>query len=592
VFLRLQGLLSKVRNSEVLHWLSCKDSADRAGEMSGFLPQNGRPPDSSTALSSLPRPPSASNRIPSGLTAAGRPRVSVGQVGHNLAENAAHLPATGHSIVSVPAVTRHGSLFSCSQVSHNLAENAAHLPATGHSIVSVPAVTRHGSLFSCSQVSHNLAEGGAHLPAAGHSIVSVPAVTRHGSHASAFTSCSQVGRTFTAAAAPLPSTGHSIVSVLAVTRHGSLGRTSTAAAALLPSTGHSIVSVPAVTRHGSHASAFTSAAHLLCSQVGRTLLATGHSTVSVPAVTRQGSRTALSKRLTGSDLSFSVGSAASGLPPFGLIEPFGLRQRSRTAICFGQASEEKKEKKVKKSSDDHNRSFCHGILQKTVQVKADLNSGHREGSVAIGPDAIRGRLRELKNVLVIVQIKDENRTKYQSHLSNPFSYMSTDIDSFHHRGTSSHHRGTSFHHRGDKGNERESGEDDNGFLRTSEPIDTDIDIDPPIIAHWFPSLGGGGDDKGSFHRVCPPCKRRNGNDDGGKEKKKNHLWTTTTGTKKAKKRTNGPLLSADKGYGKGTPTADKQGPKRDPSTTSSNLNRFTMKQSQLGDAITLKKAPP
>jgi hypothetical protein len=252
-------------------------------------------------------------------------------------------------------------------------------------------------------------------------------------------------------------------------------------------------------------------------------------------------------------------------------------------------------------------------------------------------------LRELKNVLVIVQIKDENRTKYQSHLSNPFSYMSTDIDSFHHRGTSSHHRGTSFHHRGDKGNERESGEDDNGFLRTSEPIDTDIDIDPPIIAHWFPSLGGGGDDKGSFHRVCPPCKRRNGNDDGGKEKKKNHLcppckrrngnddggkekrknhlWTTTTGTKKAKKRTNGPLLSADKGYdyknyhatnrhnkskedgdGKGTPTADKQGPKRDPSTTkgtpkressiaSSKLNS-TMKQKRVGTVTPPNKAPP
>jgi hypothetical protein len=43
--------------------------------------------------------------------------------------------------------------------------------------------------------------------------------------------------------------------------------------------------------------------------------------------------------------------------------------------------------------------------------------------------------------------------------------------------------------------------------------------------------------------------------------------------------------------GKGTPTAKKPGPKRDPSTTSSNLNRFTMKQSRLGDATTPKQAP-
>jgi hypothetical protein len=50
--------------------------------------------------------------------------------------------------------------------------------------------------------------------------------------------------------------------------------------------------------------------------------------------------------------------------------------------------------------------------------------------------------------------------------------------------------------------------------------------------------------------------------------------------------------SKDDGDGKGTPTAEKQGPKRDPSTTASNLNRFTMKQSRLGDAITPKKAPP
>jgi hypothetical protein len=253
--------------------------------------------------------------------------------------------------------------------------------------------------------------------------VSVPAVTRQGS----------LGRAFAAAATPLLATGHSIVSVPAVTRHGSLGHTFVAAAAPLLATGHSIVSVPAVTRHGSLGRTFAAAAPLL---------ATGHSIVSVPAEKRHGSRVACSQ------VSPKLAENAALLPATGhsiVSVPAVIRQGSRTAICFGQASEEKKEKKVKKSSDDHNRSFCHGILQKTAQVKADLNSGHREGSVAIGPDAIRGRLKELKNVLVIVQIKDENRTKYQSHLSNPFSYMSTDID-------------------------------------------------PPIIAHWFSSLGGGNDD--------------------------------------------------------------------------------------------------
>jgi hypothetical protein len=139
-------------------------------------------------------------------------------------------------------------------------------------------------------------------------------------------------------------------------------------------------------------------------------------------------------------------------------------------------------------------SLHHGILRKTGRVRVDLNSENREGSVAIGPDAIRGRLRELQNILLLVQIKDENWTKYESNLSINFSY-----------------------------------------------IDTDIDIDPPIIAHWFPSLGGGGDDNGSFHRVCPPIKRRNSdcNDDGGKEKKKNHLWMTTATKKTKKKKTNG-----------------------------------------------------
>jgi hypothetical protein len=43
---------------------------------------------------------------------------------------------------------------------------------------------------------------------------------------------------------------------------------------------------------------------------------------------RQGSCTALSKRLTGSFFR----SATAPLPPFGHIEPFGLRQGSRTAL--------------------------------------------------------------------------------------------------------------------------------------------------------------------------------------------------------------------------------------------------------------------
>jgi hypothetical protein len=125
----------------------------------------------------------------------------------------------------VPAVTRHGSLFSCSQVSHNLAENAAHLPATGHSIASVPAVTRHGS-DSVSSVSVSsqagragaLGDAAAPLPSTGHSIASVLAVTRHGAGCS---QVNQIGRAVAIADAPLPTTGHSNVSVLAVTRQGS-----------------------------------------------------------------------------------------------------------------------------------------------------------------------------------------------------------------------------------------------------------------------------------------------------------------------------------------------------------------------------------
>jgi hypothetical protein len=113
---------------------------------------------------------------------------------------------------------------------------------------------------------------------------------------------------------------------------------------------------------------------------------------------------------------------------------------------------------------------------------------------------IRGRLRELENILVLVQIKEENWTKHKSNLSKHFSYISTDIDH-------------------------------------------------PINAHWFPSLGGGGDNNGYFfHRVRPPIKWRNsdcdGDDNRGKEKKKNHSRMTTA-TKKLKKKTNGPLLSAD-----------------------------------------------
>jgi hypothetical protein len=127
----------------------------------------------------------------------------------------------------------------------------------------------------------------------------------------------------------------------------------------------------------------------------------------------------------------------------------------------------------------------------------------------------------------------------------------------------------------------------------------DTDIDPPIIAHGFPSLGApdfdddlyfrrvckamraeknwlpkwgkkkkksrqtpssstaaysgcpwtDDDDGSSFHRVRTPiniaqeevdANRRDCDDDGGKEKKKNHLWTTT-----ATKRTSGNHLSAD-----------------------------------------------
>jgi hypothetical protein len=109
------------------------------------------------------------------------------------------------------------------------------------------------------------------------------------------------------------------------------------------------------------------------------------------------------------------------------------------------------------------RRFCetslhHGILRKTERVRVDLNSENREGSVAIGLEAIRGRLREIENILVLVQIKDENWTN-----SKHFSYMNTNID-------------------------------------------------PPIIAHWFPSLGGDSDNP--IHlRVGNPSFRRQPRDE-------------------------------------------------------------------------------
>jgi hypothetical protein len=175
--------------------------------------------------------------------------------------------------------------------------------------------------------------------------------------------------------------------------------------------------------------------------------------------------------------------------------------------CFGRAAEETKERNVTRSSNksnDCNCSFCHGIiLQKTGRVRVDLNSEHR-GSVAIGPDAVRGRLRELQNILVLVQIRDENMTKYESNLSINFSY-----------------------------------------------IDTDIEVDPPIIAHWFPSLIDYGS---SFHHHGNSLKKEknhsiraeenrfpsasgssnNDDDDGWKEKKNMKNNMTNGGWKKEK----------------------------------------------------------
>jgi hypothetical protein len=86
------------------------------------------------------------------------------------------------------------------------------------------------------------------------------------------------------------------------------------------------------------------------------------------------------------------------------------------STCFGwRATKERnvnvargtKERNVTRSSNNCGCSLC-GILQKTGRVRVDLKSEHREGSVAIGPDAVRGRLREIQNILVLVQSKAEN----------------------------------------------------------------------------------------------------------------------------------------------------------------------------------------
>jgi hypothetical protein len=143
-----------------------------------------------------------------------------------------------------------------------------------------------------------------------------------------------------------------------------------------------------------------------------------------------------------------------------------------TAICFGQTTGEGIERKEMNLSDNR-CSFRHEIPE-TVRVRTERNSGRIDGSIEMGPNAIRGRFRELENILVLVQIKDENWTKHKSNVSKHFSYLSTDID-------------------------------------------------PPIIAHRFPSLGGSNDDNGScLHRVCPLIKiarnRDCGGDDSGEKK--------------------------------------------------------------------------
>jgi hypothetical protein len=112
-------------------------------------------------------------------------------------------------------------------------------------------------------------------------------------------------------------------------------------------------------------------------------------------------------------------------------------------------------------------SLHHGILRKTGRVRVDLNSENREGSVAIGLEAIRGRLREIENILVLVQIKDENWTN-----SKHFSYMTTDID-------------------------------------------------PPIIAHWFPSNENDVDGYGFGDNVGEPRE--------GKKKKMDHFFDVCCG---------------------------------------------------------------
>jgi hypothetical protein len=89
---------------------------------------------------------------------------------------------------------------------------------------------------------------------------------------------------------------------------------------------------------------------------------------------------------------------------------------------FGQTTGEGKERKEMNLSDDR-CSFRHGILQKTVRVRTERNSGRIDGSIEMGPNAIKGRFRELDNILVLVQIKDENWTKHKSNESKHFSYF-------------------------------------------------------------------------------------------------------------------------------------------------------------------------
>jgi hypothetical protein len=99
-----------------------------------------------------------------------------------------------------------------------------------------------------------------------------------------------------------------------------------------------------------------------------------------------------------------VWATPSDLPPIGLTESStecrltGLTARSAaaaapqslsTATCYQMRLCRIWSRNAKtRSSNDCNCSFCHGILQKTGRVRVHLNSEHREGLVAIGPDAV------------------------------------------------------------------------------------------------------------------------------------------------------------------------------------------------------------